>query len=151
MVYYGDELGMWGADDPDCRKPTPWPDLSPNDNEMDRPLPWVGGEYTKWLTLRQHPEFGDVLRFGRMRILESGNDDLLLIERQLNERIVLLVVNRGDQALSALDVASHLPHALRAPPTNPDGAPNFGVSARSARAFGTTLRHGNATTIELAR
>jgi glycosidase len=26
MVYYGDEAGMWGANDPDCRKPMIWPD-----------------------------------------------------------------------------------------------------------------------------
>ncbi len=26
-IYYGDEAGMWGADDPDDRKPFPWPDL----------------------------------------------------------------------------------------------------------------------------
>ena len=28
MVYYGDEAGMWGGDDPDCRKPMVWPDLN---------------------------------------------------------------------------------------------------------------------------
>lgn len=27
MLYYGDEVGMWGANDPDCRKPMVWPDL----------------------------------------------------------------------------------------------------------------------------
>ena len=27
MVYYGDEVGMWGANDPDCRKPMVWDDL----------------------------------------------------------------------------------------------------------------------------
>lgn len=27
MVYYGDEVGMWGANDPDDRKPMIWPDL----------------------------------------------------------------------------------------------------------------------------
>jgi cyclomaltodextrinase len=27
MIYYGDEAGMWGADDPDDRKPMLWPDL----------------------------------------------------------------------------------------------------------------------------
>ncbi|WP_420455165.1 glycoside hydrolase family 13 protein [Rubrivirga sp.] len=27
-VYYGDEAGMWGADDPDDRKPMVWPDLT---------------------------------------------------------------------------------------------------------------------------
>jgi glycosidase len=26
-IYYGDEVGMWGADDPDCRKPMVWSDL----------------------------------------------------------------------------------------------------------------------------
>ena len=26
-VYYGDEAGMWGGKDPDCRKPMIWPDL----------------------------------------------------------------------------------------------------------------------------
>jgi cyclomaltodextrinase len=28
MVYYGDEAGMWGANDPCCRKPMVWPELS---------------------------------------------------------------------------------------------------------------------------
>ena len=26
-IYYGDEAGMWGANDPDCRKPMIWPDI----------------------------------------------------------------------------------------------------------------------------
>ncbi len=28
MIYYGDEVGMWGANDPDSRKPMLWPDIS---------------------------------------------------------------------------------------------------------------------------
>ena len=31
MVYYGDEAGMWGATDPDDRKPMLWPDLKYED------------------------------------------------------------------------------------------------------------------------
>jgi cyclomaltodextrinase / maltogenic alpha-amylase / neopullulanase len=27
LIYYGDEAGMWGGDDPDCRKPMVWPDM----------------------------------------------------------------------------------------------------------------------------
>jgi glycosidase len=38
MIYYGDEAGMWGADDPDDRKPMVWPDLR-YDNEATHPLP----------------------------------------------------------------------------------------------------------------
>ena len=33
MIYYGDEVGMWGADDPHCRKPMVWDDLN-YDNEV---------------------------------------------------------------------------------------------------------------------
>lgn len=29
MIYYGDEAGMWGADDPEDRKPMLWKDLEP--------------------------------------------------------------------------------------------------------------------------
>ena len=28
LIYYGDEAGMWGGDDPDDRKPMVWPDLT---------------------------------------------------------------------------------------------------------------------------
>jgi glycosidase len=37
MVYYGTEAGMWGADDPDDRKPMLWPDLD-YDAETHHPL-----------------------------------------------------------------------------------------------------------------
>ncbi|PKL90423.1 MAG: alpha-amylase [Ignavibacteriae bacterium HGW-Ignavibacteriae-2] len=30
-IYYGDEVGMWGGDDPDCRKPMVWSDLNYED------------------------------------------------------------------------------------------------------------------------
>lgn len=36
MVYYGDEVGMWGANDPCCRKPMVWDDLE-YDDEMYLP------------------------------------------------------------------------------------------------------------------
>src|SRR5262249_19841818 len=32
MIWYGDEVGMFGADDPSCRKPMLWPDLMPHDD-----------------------------------------------------------------------------------------------------------------------
>ena len=36
-IYAGDEMGMWGADDPSSRKPLIWPDLSFED-EVTHPL-----------------------------------------------------------------------------------------------------------------
>ena len=38
MIYYGDEAGMWGADDPDDRKPMVWPEMQ-FDPETHHPLP----------------------------------------------------------------------------------------------------------------
>ncbi|HLF20718.1 MAG TPA: glycoside hydrolase family 13 protein, partial [Bacteroidota bacterium] len=38
MIYYGDEAGMWGADDPDDRKPMVWDDLT-YQSEKSHPLP----------------------------------------------------------------------------------------------------------------
>jgi len=32
-IYYGDEVGMWGADDPDCRKPMIWSDFKYEDEK----------------------------------------------------------------------------------------------------------------------
>ncbi|NMH60062.1 glycoside hydrolase family 13 protein [Alteromonas ponticola] len=34
MVYYGDEVGMWGANDPDNRKPMIWPDIEYADESV---------------------------------------------------------------------------------------------------------------------
>ncbi len=39
MIYYGDEVGMWGGDDPDCRKPMVWPEFS---YEAERSHPRTG-------------------------------------------------------------------------------------------------------------
>lgn len=37
MIYYGDEAGMWGGDDPDCRKPMVWPEFK-YDTETTHPF-----------------------------------------------------------------------------------------------------------------
>jgi len=37
MFFYGDEAGMWGADDPDDRKPMLWSDLGPYADESAAP------------------------------------------------------------------------------------------------------------------
>ena len=35
MFYYGTEAGMWGGDDPDCRKPMPWDDMRLETEKID--------------------------------------------------------------------------------------------------------------------
>jgi glycosidase len=36
MIYYGDEIGMWGADDPHDRKPMIWSELKYDDEVIDK-------------------------------------------------------------------------------------------------------------------
>lgn len=108
MIYYGDELGMWGADDPDCRKAAPWADLPPNDNPEDRAMPEMTAAYAKWFNLRQDPELGPILRFGNVRHLDAGTDDVFAFEREYQGRRAVVAVNRGDESFDAarLGVAS---------------------------------------------
>ena len=47
MIYYGDEVGMWGADDPSCRKPMLWDDLMPYDN----PEAVIDHDLREWVSL----------------------------------------------------------------------------------------------------
>jgi glycosidase len=35
MIYYGDEVGMWGGNDPDDRKPMVWPDIQYADEQFN--------------------------------------------------------------------------------------------------------------------
>ena len=39
FIYYGDEVGMWGADDPDCRKPMIWDEFI-YDDEVTHQQRW---------------------------------------------------------------------------------------------------------------
>ena len=119
MVYYGDEVGMWGADDPTCRKPYPWADAGPMEHSDDTANPAIRAEYRRWLRLRQHPDVGGVLRFGSARHLDAGSPDLFAFERELNGVRVVVVANRADAARSPVGLG------LGADP----------VPARSARAW----------------
>ena len=101
MVYYGDEYGMWGADDPTDRKPVPWPDLGRPQHADDRPLPRFREKVAGWLRLRHDEVKGPILRYGSVRHLDSGDEDVFAFERELNGQRVVVVVNRGERAYSA--------------------------------------------------
>lgn len=125
MVYAGDELGVFGPDDPDNRKPIPWPDLDPPDNPDDAPDLEMLAAYQEWFTIRQHPDHGPIFRYGTIRFLESDNPDLLLFVRELNGRQALVAVNRGDSDAPIENVRNLFIHDL----------PDARVPPRSARFF----------------
>ncbi|MEM9167339.1 MAG: alpha-amylase family glycosyl hydrolase [Planctomycetota bacterium] len=95
MIYHGDELGMWGADDPENRKPLPWPDVleplgvsPPDDMGMSERM-------ASWLRLRQDPTIGPVLRFGAASW--RAQTGLLIIARQLDATRITLMANPSNQ------------------------------------------------------
>jgi glycosidase len=95
MIYYGTELGMWGADDPTCRKPTPWPDKGRNLSPDDAPNLRHREALRGWLRLRQDRDAGEILRLGTTRHLDAGSDDVFAFERCLAGERVVVVANRG--------------------------------------------------------
>ena len=103
MIYYGDEAGMWGASDPDERKPMLWPDLRYDDeshhplgqsrprdkNEFDRDL---FSYYQRLIRIRKNnPE----LSLGSFKALVVDDEaDVYAFERTLGSgRIVVLLNN----------------------------------------------------------
>lgn len=119
MVYYGDEVGMWGADDPTDRKPFPWPDKGQMVNPDERPDLELLRHYSGWFRLRSDPVFGPTLRFGDTRHLETRNPDVFAFERSLNGVRVVVAVNRGAAPWSA---APLLPPGMRSPSVDPVSA-----------------------------
>ena len=106
MIYYGDEAGMWGANDPCCRKPMVWPGAAHADEVTlpdgsrraapdtvrfdDRTFDW----YRSLTALRSaHP----CLRRGSMRALPSSAD-LLAFTREHQGRSLVVVIHRGTGA-----------------------------------------------------
>ena len=84
-IYYGDEIGLDGRQDPDCRKSFVWDKSKWNDGLRD---------YTKrCITLRQsHP----ALRRGSYHRLYS-NENVYVFARVLNNDVLIAAFNAGNQ------------------------------------------------------
>jgi neopullulanase len=82
-VYYGDEIGLDGKHDPDCRKSFPWDEQKWNHSLLDF--------YRQCIALRKaHP----ALRRGSYRVLPSAGD-VYAFERKLDHETVIVALNRS--------------------------------------------------------
>ena len=107
MVYYGDEAGMWGPDDPDDRKPMVWPNMTFAD-EATHPLPGhtrprdpvtfdrdLYAWYRKLIHLRNEQP---VFQLGGYRtVLTDDEKDVFAFSRSLGSAQALVVLNRSEQ------------------------------------------------------
>lgn len=99
MIWYGDEVGMWGADDPECRKPMLWDDLMPYDNpEENRPDAVMRDHVTDLAHLRRSIP---ALRHGLFRpLLMDDANSVYAFERRLLggslHESAVVALHRGD-------------------------------------------------------
>ncbi|MGE5498709.1 MAG: glycoside hydrolase family 13 protein [Syntrophothermus sp.] len=106
MVYYGDEAGMWGANDPDCRKPMVWDDMNYSDETLlpDQSKKPVADKvefnrslfdhYKKLIAVRNA---NPALRTGSFKaLITDDKKNIYAFERRLGkERIIVLINNSG--------------------------------------------------------
>ena len=91
-VYYGDEVGLLGGGDPDCRRTFPW-----DEARWDRD---VLEHYRTLIAFRRE-----------RRVLQEGlfvplyaQGDVYAFARALEDEVVVVIVNRGGEADTDLDV-----------------------------------------------
>lgn len=88
MIYYGDEVGMEGLTDPDCRRGMIW---DPEEQNLEL-LAW----YKQLITLRKEHE---VLRFGRCRTVwaDSATNIYGFVRFDESEQILVLINNQAKE------------------------------------------------------
>lgn len=117
MIFYGDEAGIWGANDPDCRKPMIWQDkqykpetFNPDQSRHDPDAVLFNADlfscYQKFMALRKvYPS----LRLGDYTTVEANDEkQLYVFSRKYKSEEVLVCINRSDKPVKVSD--AHLKH-----------------------------------------
>lgn len=94
-IYYGDEVGLDGNNDPFCRKPFPWQPEKQDANLL--------ALYQRLAKLRHQSQ---ALRHGGCQVIYA-EDNVVVFVRVLNRQRVLVAINRG-QACEVVLPASPL-------------------------------------------
>lgn len=102
MVYYGDEVGMWGATDPDDRQPMIWKDLEPYDDPevtFNQPL---FDRYVRLIAIHRRLP---ALQTGFVHIvLADDTRNIVAYSRDLGDQHVYVVINKS-AAPQSVDLA----------------------------------------------
>lgn len=103
MIYYGDETGMWGANDPCCRQPMEWEDVkkSKRKNEIKGKQEQIGFDrkmfeyYRQLIHIRNsHP----ALQLGDYRtLLADDTRQLFVFSRVYTPETIIVAINNGQE------------------------------------------------------
>lgn len=108
MIFYGDEAGIWGGNDPDCRKPMIWegkkydPETyNPNQTKHEADHVEFNKElfdwYQKFMGLRKRYKS---LQLGDYTTIEKNDlQRFYVFSRKYNREEVLVLVNRSDKPI----------------------------------------------------
>ncbi len=96
MIYYGDEAGMWGADDPNDRKPMIWKDLEPYENPQDNYFMHnVFDHFQRCAAIRNTL---DALQVGDFEMLLTDDDKSVFAWRRWTDsQTVLTIASNSDR------------------------------------------------------
>lgn len=108
MIYYGDEVGMWGANDPCCRKPMLWPEMKYDAEVFNydgskrttpdevAPNQELRSYYQKLIHIRNaHP----ALSLGSFEtLLAPEQGDVFAFRRADENEEIIVTINRGAKA-----------------------------------------------------
>ena len=104
-VYYGDEVGMTGDDDPDNRRTYPWEDLGGNPDQV------MFAHYQALAALRkQYPALVD----GTFHVLLADDETgVVTYGRKDGSQAAIVIVNRGDtEQTGSIPVSGFLPDGV---------------------------------------
>lgn len=107
FIYYGGEVGMWGADDPDCRKPMIWPEITYDsevahhcdrrvDCEGTRPINKVeinADLFSHYQTLNNIKSKYKVLNYGDYKTVHTSQNGLYIFSRSYENQTILAIFN----------------------------------------------------------
>ena len=94
-IYYGDEVGLGGADDPFNREPFPWNDESSWNKTIL--------EFTK--TMMHIKKSNPIFKYGRFELLDYM-EDVVIFRRILQDESLICVVNR-DRLTKDINISSN--------------------------------------------
>lgn len=104
MLFYGDEVGMWGATDPYCRKPMLWKEFLYDDeknpshiNQNEVYSQKVDSDLFEWYKklIRIRLE-NKTLVYGKFREVFADNErDVIAYERVIEDQLIIVVINNS--------------------------------------------------------
>ena len=133
MIWYGDEVGMWGSDDPFCRKPMLWADLPPNEDPSERIRAGQLDAYRALISLRNDKP---ALRRGAFKTLVADDArNLWVFERRLGDEVVIVALNGSREPVAGVEIAGPSETLF----VTDGGAGTGGDDARTVPAFGVRI------------